>query len=100
MSSYEAAIKLIPDMAKNYETTFQDNRNRSDFYLNQINNFIMKLDSVDRSYKNMKFENVNPRKSQIIGINSLSPSFVSVKLLKLKYFLIMKLKFIIYLFLE
>lgn len=84
MSSYKAAINMIPEMSRNYESTFQDNKNKSDYYLNQTRNFILKLDAVDRVYKDMKFENINPRKSQIIGDNSLRPSFLTVSVIQYK----------------
>jgi len=78
MESYQATIKMIPDMSKNYGATFKENKNKSDYFLNQTKAFISKLDDVYRNYKDMKFENINPRKSQAVGDNSLRPSFFTV----------------------
>lgn len=78
MKSYKAAIDLIPSMSENYESTFNDNLNKSDYYLNQTNNFISKLDVVYRNFKDLKFDNINPRKSQVKGDNTLRPSFITV----------------------
>lgn len=86
MKSYQAAINMIPGMSQNYASTFQDNKNKSEYYLNQTNTFISKLDVVYRNYKDMKFENINPRKSQAIGDNSLRPSFLTVIICRLKIF--------------
>jgi len=94
MQSYEAAIDLIPVMSQNYKKTFKDSSNKSDYYLNQTNNFISKLDLVFREYNNKKFDNINPRKSEVKGDNSLRPSFVTVKYFfyKKNFFLVLKIK--------
>ena len=94
MQSYEAAIDLIPVMSQNYKNTFKDSSNKSDYYLNQTNNFISKLDLVFREYNNKKFDNINPRKSEVKGDNSLRPSFVTVKYFfyKKNFFLVLKIK--------
>jgi len=78
ISSYNAAINMIPIMSDNYISTFNDNKNKSAFFLNLTGDFIKRLDNIHANYKDLKFENINPRASQASKDNIFRPDFITV----------------------
>jgi len=77
--AYNESINLIPIMENNYNLTFSDNKNKSEYFMNMTNEFIYKLGSVYEKYKDYKFPNINPRNSEKIRDNSFQPGFIGVK---------------------
>lgn len=65
-------------MKDKYTQTFSENKNRSAYYENIIQDFTSQLNKVYIQYKDYKFDNINPRLSQVSGDNALRPTFVSV----------------------
>jgi hypothetical protein len=86
--SYQEAIKLIPIMEKNYISTFTETTNKSDYFLDETNDFISKLGSVYREFKDKNFPNINPRISEIVDDNTLRSEFINVLLFYIEFFFI------------
>ena len=49
--------------------------------MNKTNNLISKLSQIYGKNANLKFDNINPRKSQVLKDNSFKPNFISVKII-------------------
>ena len=81
MKSFESAINLVPIISQNYVKTFSQNQNLSFIYVNKTNNLIFKLSQIYGKNANLKFDNINPRKSQALKDNSFKPNFISVKII-------------------
>lgn len=80
MKSFESAINLVPVMSENYVKTFSQNQNQSLIFVNKTYNLISKLSLIYGKNANLKFDNINPRKSQAVKDNSFKPNFISVKI--------------------